>query len=120
MQFQSDDLLQKAKQIKMKLIMGKISPTPTSCECIENSFLQQAVQCLATFLCSLSSTIFIVSSQHYQKIQGHGERSRRKFILQVLTLFKVTQALLHSSAAASEHSIQLQAAAMGDHVLICV
>lgn len=33
---------------------------------------------------------------------------------------EVTQALLHCSLAASVHSIQLQAAVMGDHVLICV
>ena len=32
----------------------------------------------------------------------------------------VTQASLRCSVAASVHSIQLQAAAMGDHVLICV
>lgn len=33
---------------------------------------------------------------------------------------EVTQASLHCSVAASAHSIQLQAEAMGDHVLICV
>lgn len=33
---------------------------------------------------------------------------------------EVTQASLHCSVAASALSIQLEATAMGDHVLICV